>query len=83
MKLRSSRIVGIPNYSHSMTNIPCYPYRSTSNVLFMNIICVCGLCVVTFFCSIYGVCHFFTDIQNEIITPSIILNWSDVFTNAI
>ena len=82
MKLRSSRIVGIPNYSHSMTNIPCYSYRSSSNVLFMNIICVCGLCAVTVF-IVYGMFHFFTDIQHEIITPSTTLNWSDVFTNAI
>ena len=83
MKLRSSRIVGIPNYSHNIANIPCYSYRSTPNVLFMNIICVSGLCIVTFFCSMYIIFHFCTHLQNEMITPSVTLNWSDVFTNAI
>jgi len=83
MRLRSSRIVGIPNYSNTMTHIPCYSYRSRQNVICMNIICIYMWCIVASFFTLYGIFHFFTNLQDEMIEPSSKFNLSDLLTDVI
>ena len=90
MKLRSSRIVGIPNHSYSVANIPycssyapCYSYRSTQSVIFMNIICLSGVCIVVTVFILYTILNFCIHLPDEIIEPTVKFNLSNLLTDII
>jgi len=80
MKLRSSKIIGIPNNSLNISHIPCYSNRSIHSIIFMNIICISGLYITIFFLVLYSVFQFYEPLQNEITEPPIKFDWSDILT---
>jgi hypothetical protein len=82
MQLRSSRIIGIPKHSYTMTNIPTQTHGMGQKIMLILSSIFIGF-IIIFIYVFYILFYFYRPLHNDMFDPSLRFNWSNLLFDAI
>ena len=82
MQLRSSKIIGMPKHSYTMTNIPVQSHGIGQRIMLIVFTLSIGS-IVVFTYILYTLMFFITPLQTETVDHSKTINWSKIFIESL